>query len=100
MPNKAEECPVCDIAQAFAVGKGVCNTFKEKGLDCKEFLETLKNPDGKVSTSVKAFQKMRKETTNPKAREALDWLAKAAKMDDIHFEEEPAVEDEAPAATS
>jgi hypothetical protein len=94
MPSDNEECPVCDIAQAFAVGKGVCNTFKDKGLDCKEFLETLKNPDGKVSVSVKAFQKMRKETTNPKAKEALDWLAKAAKIDDIKFVEEPAAEKE------
>jgi hypothetical protein len=87
MPNDDEECPICDIAQAFAVGKGVCNTFKDKGLDCKEFLKSLENPDGRVSASVKAFQKMRKETTNPKAKEALDWLAKAAKLDDIKFED-------------
>jgi hypothetical protein len=100
MPDEDENCPVCDIAQAFAVGKGVCNTFKDKGLDCKEFLETLKDPDGRVSTSVKAFQKMRKEVTNPKAKEALDWLAKAAKLDDIKFEEEPAEKEETQPAAS
>ena len=99
MSDNNEECGICDIAQAFAVGKGVCNTFKDEGLDCKEFLETLKNPDGKVSTSVKAFQKMRKKVTNPKAKEALDWLAKEAKLDDIKFEEEP-TEEEKPQPSS
>ncbi len=91
MPKQAKDCPVCDIASAFAVTKGICNTFREKGLDCKEFLKALENPDAKASEAVKAFLKLREECNLPGAKEMLDYITKAAQLDSLEFtEEEPA----------
>jgi len=95
MAEEPEECPVCDIASALAVTKGICNTFKESGLDCSDFLKELDNPDGRASDAVKAFLKLRDECKLPDAKEMLNYVAKAAQLESLQFEgEEPAPEKE------
>jgi hypothetical protein len=98
--NKPQECPVCDIASAFAVTKGICNTFKERGLDCAEFLKELENPDGKASEAVKAFLKLRTECQLPEAREMLEYITKAAHLDDLEFVDEGSGTAEPPTVAS
>jgi 5,10-methenyltetrahydromethanopterin hydrogenase len=86
MPEEAKECPVCDIASVFAVTKGICNTFREKGLDCTEFLKTLDDPEGMASDAVKAFLKLREDCKLPEVKEMLDYIAKASQLDTLEFE--------------
>jgi len=87
MPEESKECPVCDIASAFAVTKGICNTFKQSGLDCEEFLKALDDPDGMASDAVKEFLKLRESCKLPEVKEMLDYIMKAAQLDTLEFEE-------------
>lgn len=85
MAEKPKECPVCDIASAFAVTKGICSTFREKGLDCVEFLKALEDPDGMASDAVKEFLKLRESCNLPEVKEMLDYITKAAQLESLEF---------------
>jgi len=89
MTEQPKECPVCDIASAFAVTKGICNTFKEKGLDCTEFLKRLDDPEGMASDAVKEFLKLRENCQLPEVKEMLDYIMKASQIDTLEFEPLP-----------
>lgn len=101
MPEEPKECPVCDIASAFSVTKGICNTFKDQGLDCAEFLKELDNPEGRASDAVKKFLELRDKCNLPQAKEMFDYIAKAAQLDSLEFVEgEPAESPETQPTTS
>jgi len=85
MTQEPKECPVCDIAAAFAVAKGICQQFRESGLDCSEFLKTLDDPEGKASDSVKALLALSEDCKLPAAKEMLDYLVKAGQLDSLEF---------------
>lgn len=84
------ESPVRDIASVISVTNGICNTFKENGLDCSGFLKTVNNPEGKASDAVKAFIKLKDDCKLPEVKEMLDYLAEAAKLESLEFAKDTA----------
>lgn len=69
-----EGCTPCDVSAALTVCMGVCNTFKDAGMDCAEIMGIFQNPDEHtVKTAVEAMERLRDEAPEG-GKEQMEYL--------------------------